>query len=91
VIELAAPITHLLARTFGAYQIKGARRRQEEDGGDPDFISRRSERQIVVFARRHLDVLVLEHRQRAGDGAACRMRHDDVTGGDFRRMAPVLK
>jgi hypothetical protein len=50
VIELAAPITHLLARTFGAYQIKAAHRRQEDDGGDPDFISRRSERQIVVVA-----------------------------------------
>jgi hypothetical protein len=76
VITLAAPIAHLLARTFSAYQIKRAHRRQEDDGGDPDFISRRSERQIVVFARRHFDVLVLERRQRAGDAAARRVRHD---------------
>src|SRR6266702_8241464 len=38
----------------------------------------RSQRQIVVLLRRHLHLLVFQHRQRPRDPLPRRMRHDDV-------------
>ena len=45
------------------------------------------QRQIVVLPRRHLDMLVPQHRQRAGEPFARRVRHDHIVdiaalGGD---------
>src|SRR5882762_5552683 len=46
-----------------------------------------SQRQIIMLLHGHLDMLVLQHRQRPCDPSPCRMRLDDVVdiaafGGD---------
>jgi hypothetical protein len=37
-----------------------------------------SHRQIIVLLPRHLDMLILQHRQRAGEPPPRGVRHDDV-------------
>src|SRR5665213_4040948 len=53
-----------------------------------------SQRQIIVLPAWHLDLLALEHGQRARDAAEGRVRHDDVVdiaalGGDEGRQKAV--
>src|ERR1700676_4803562 len=54
--------------------------RHKPQSGTPRWHGRlhRSQRQIIVLLHRHLDMLVLQHRQRPGDAPPRRVRHDDV-------------
>ena len=54
-----------------------------------------SHRQIIVLPPRHLDVLVAQHGERAGDAPPRRVRHDHLVdiaalGGDEGRQEAVL-
>jgi hypothetical protein len=57
------------------------------DCGAPLVFRGPLQRQIVVLFRGNLDMLVAKHRERSGDAAARRVRHDDIVdvttlGGD---------
>src|SRR5262249_168843 len=63
--------------------------------GSARAATRDSQRQIVVLARRHLDLLATQHGERAGDAAPGRVREDhfvDIAalGGDEGREKALL-